>query len=70
MSLPERLLTERRTADMLGTTPGTLTVARARGVGAFSDLPWVKIGRAVRYRLSDVLAWIDEHTHVHEPVEA
>lgn len=26
------------------------------------DLPWIKVGRAVRYRLSDILAFIERRT--------
>ncbi|MBM3270854.1 MAG: helix-turn-helix domain-containing protein [Candidatus Sericytochromatia bacterium] len=59
MTYPDQLLTERQAADLLGTTPGAINVARARRVGAYADLPYVRIGRAIRFRLTDVLAYIE-----------
>ena len=50
------LLDEEESAAMLGVQPGTLATWRSTGR---YDLPWIKIGRNVRYRLSDVLEWID-----------
>lgn len=45
-------------SDFLGTTPGTLAQWRFHGKGP----RFVKIGRNVRYRASDVLAWLDDQT--------
>ncbi len=49
------LLTELQVAQILNLKPGTLSVWRCtRRV----DLPFVKLGRAVRYRRADVEAFI------------
>lgn len=54
-----RLLTRDNVAEMLGVTRGTLAVwASTRRY----DLPVVKVGRAVRYRASDVEAWLERRT--------
>lgn len=45
-------------AERLGVTPETLRNWRWRGDGP----PFVKLGRAVRYRLSDLSAWLDAQT--------
>ena len=45
-------------ADRLGITPETLRNWRWRGEGP----PFLKLGRAVRYRLSDLSAWLDART--------
>lgn len=47
-------LTEHQLAERLQCSPETLRLHRRRGVGC----PWLKIGRLVRYRASDVDAWI------------
>ena len=56
-----RLLKEAEAAQRLGTTPGTLNVARARGVGAYADLSYVKIGASVKYLETDIDAYIQAH---------
>jgi excisionase family DNA binding protein len=50
---------EKEAAKILGTTPGTLAVWRCnRAV----QIPFVKIGRSVRYRLADLDAFLEAHT--------
>jgi excisionase family DNA binding protein len=49
------LLTEQQAANYLTLAPGTLSVWRSTGR---NNLPFVKIGGAVRYRLSDLDAWM------------
>ena len=49
------LLDEKQAAEHLTVSPGTLSVWRSTGR---YNLPFVKIGRMVRYRLSDLDAWI------------
>jgi predicted DNA-binding transcriptional regulator AlpA len=49
------LLDEREAAEILTVEPGTLSVWRSTGR---YDLPFVKIGRAVRYRRSALAAWM------------
>lgn len=48
-----------RLADYLGVTPQALSNMRAAGTGP----RYLKLGRNVRYRWSDVEAWLDENTH-------
>jgi Helix-turn-helix domain len=53
------LLTESKTAELLGLrNPKTLAVWRCT---KRYDLPYVKYGRSVRYRLKDVRAFIESH---------
>ncbi|TXH20075.1 MAG: DNA-binding protein [Mycobacterium sp.] len=49
---------EQRTADETGIPVGALRQDRHRGTG----LPYVRIGRRVRYRPADVAAFLDQHT--------
>ena len=53
------LLDEKAAAAVLDVTPGTLSVWRSSGRYA---LPFVKIGRKVRYRRADLMAWLDSRT--------
>lgn len=55
-------LNEAEAAEYLGVSPGTLTVWRS--VGRY-NLPYVKVGRLVRYRKSDLDAWLHQRTHCH-----
>lgn len=50
------LLTPEQTSYLLGVTTGTLAVWRSTGR---YGLPFVKVGRAVRYRPEDVTAFIE-----------
>ena len=50
------LLDEKQAAELLTVSPGTLSVWRSTGR---YNLPFVKVGRMVRYRLSDLDAWLD-----------
>lgn len=52
---PERLKTRQEIADLYGISRRYLEVAACRGEGP----PMIKIGRSVRYRPSDVVAWLD-----------
>ena len=55
----KELLDERAAADVIDVTPGTLSVWRSTGRYA---LPFLKVGRKVRYRHSDLLAWLEKRT--------
>lgn len=55
----DELLTTADAARVLDVTPGTLEVWRAT---KRYPLPYVKIGRSVKYRRSDVLAFIQSRT--------
>jgi hypothetical protein len=54
----DELLTSRQVAEYLGTTEQVLAVDRYRGRG----LPYVRVGRRIRYRASQVRAYIDANT--------
>jgi len=58
----EPLLDEEPTAEILGVVPGTLSVWRSTGR---YDLPYVKIGRRVKYRPKDIRAFINRRTRTH-----
>lgn len=46
---------ERRAAEVLGVKVSTLTNWRTTGR---YNLPYIKVGRLVRYRVADIAAWI------------
>lgn len=52
------LYTAAQTAEWLGTSVGTLAAWRYEGRGP----AFVKVGRNVRYRETDVKAWLAEQT--------
>lgn len=54
------LLSEASAAAVLGVNPGTLAVWRCTGR---YNLPFIKIGRKVRYRRADLDAWLITRTH-------
>lgn len=53
------LCDDKAAAEILDVTPGTLSVWRSTGR---YNLPFVKVGRKVRYRKSDLLAWLEKRT--------
>jgi len=54
------LLDETKAAAVLGDVkPGTLSVWRSTGR---YKIPYIKIGRRVRYRRGDLLAWLESRT--------
>lgn len=55
---PDALLTEVQVGQLLGLSIRTLQAWRARRAGP----PFVQVGRAIRYRRSDVVSWIDANT--------
>ena len=55
------LLDERQTAEFLNVSPGTLSVWRSTGR---YHLPFVKVGRKVRYRRSDLEAWLESRARI------
>ena len=54
-----RLLTTDEAAALVGAKPQTLSIWRCT---ARHDLPFVRVGRLVRYREKDVLDWLERHT--------
>ena len=61
------LITPEETARLLGVRPATL--AAWRTLGRY-NLPYVKIGARVRYRLADVEDFIERRTRQHTGEEA
>lgn len=66
-SPPPELLTPTEAADLLRTTADTLAVWRCTGRNA---IPFVKVGRSVRYRRADLLDWLDSRCAIHTGVAA
>ena len=56
------LQTPEQAAQLLQTTPNVLAVWRTNGR---VKIPYIKLGRAVRYRLSDIEAFIEANTFEH-----
>ncbi|WP_318656998.1 helix-turn-helix domain-containing protein [Pseudomonas aeruginosa] len=54
---PEALLTPERAAQMLGLSVKTLATWRSTGRHA---LPFIRCGARIRYRRSDLAAWLQE----------
>ena len=54
------LLTAKAAAKLLDVPPSTLANWRSMGR---HKIPFLKIGRNVRYRRSDLLVWMDAHTY-------
>ena len=57
--LPSALLNVDQAAEILGTTAATLSVWRSK---RRVNIPYVKIGRSVRYRLGDLERYIARQT--------
>jgi excisionase family DNA binding protein len=56
---PERLLNEAEAAQYLGIARGTLSVWRCVGR---HELPYVRVGRRIKYKFSDLQEWISSRT--------
>ena len=54
----ESLLAEIYAADLLGLSSRTLQAWRSKNEGP----PYVRVGRAVRYRRQDLLDWVGQNT--------
>lgn len=54
----ESLLAEIYAAELLGLSSRTLQAWRSRNEGP----PFVRVGRAVRYRRQDLLDWVGQNT--------
>ena len=59
---PTKYLNEVMVAEMTGRALSTLRNERAKGIG----IPYVKIGRSVRYDLADVIHFMDAHKIITE----
>ena len=58
---PDSLVTETQTAELLNISIRTLQAWRIKLTGP----RFVRVGRAIRYRRSDLLAWIEANTVGH-----
>ncbi|AIL66008.1 Helix-turn-helix domain protein [Rickettsiales bacterium Ac37b] len=58
ITMPEKLLTRKEAAEFLGIAENTLAVWACT---KRYDLPMVKIGKLIRYKLSDLIKFIDQH---------
>jgi excisionase family DNA binding protein len=58
----ERLLTSKEAAEILGIKANTLNTWRLISKDDRRCIPYVKIGRAVRYRLSDLKNYLYKQT--------
>ena len=59
---PQKLLTRKEAAKYLGCTAGTLAIWKCT---KRYPLPYVRIGRNIRYRLSDLMDFIENNTIGH-----
>lgn len=57
----KKLLDENEAADFLTISPGTLSVWRST---QRYNIPFVKVGRRVRYRQTDLDKWLESRTHL------
>lgn len=53
------LLTTEEAAALVDAKPQTLAIWRCTGR---HNLPFVRVGRLIRYRETDILAWLDRNT--------
>ena len=60
------LLDEKAAAEFLQVAPGTLSVWRSTGR---YGIPFVKVGRRVRYRRSDLEVWLARRTRTNGATE-
>ena len=55
------LLTPPEAGAYVGAATQTLACARCTRVGVYATIPWIKTGRRVFYRRSDLDAWLTAH---------
>ena len=66
----EQLLNETKTAELIGFSKNTLRAWRVTGrPNGHPPPPFVKCGRSVRYRLSDLLCWMASQPTCHSTSE-
>lgn len=53
----DKLLTQQQVVEWTGMSPQWFEISRHRG----TNIPFCKLGRAVRYRTSDIQQWINDH---------
>jgi excisionase family DNA binding protein len=58
----QKYYTPHEMAELIGITVGTLATWRMTGR---YNLPYIKVGRRVRYEVQAVQSWLDSRTHSH-----
>lgn len=61
---PNELLTRKKTAQLMKLSEHTLAVWSCSGR---YDLPYIKIGTSVRYRVADINAWLEARSEQSHP---
>lgn len=61
----QHLISAEQAAEYLDVSTRTLANWRCRG---FPNVPYSKLGRCIKYRISDLEAYIAKHTHNFEGV--
>ena len=56
------LLTPQEAAEFLKLSVHTLAAWRSKGQPNGDALPWIEVGNSVRYRRTDIQAWLDKRT--------
>jgi predicted DNA-binding transcriptional regulator AlpA len=64
-----QLINEKEAAKLLALSPATLRIQRCTGAtpNGLPKIPYIKIGRAVRYRRADIERYIDACAIAREP---
>ena len=55
--MEDRYINERKVNELTDRALPTLRNDRSKGIG----IPYVKVGKSVRYRLSDVIGFMEKH---------
>ena len=63
VNMVERLLTPKQTGEIIQVTVDTLANSRHTGLGI--QIPYIKLGKFVRYKESDIQAYIEANTFNH-----
>lgn len=63
----DRLLSREEAAEFLGVSKGTLEVWASTGR---YDLPYIKVGRLVKYWLSDLITFANSRKIQHDNIQA
>ena len=59
----EKLLNVSEVCELTGLAQSTIYNGLHLGRGPLADLPVVRLGRQIRFRMSDVLDYLEAHTH-------
>jgi predicted DNA-binding transcriptional regulator AlpA len=63
----ERLISSEEASGLLGVTSKSLANSRYTGTGI--NIPYIKLGKIVRYKESDIQAYIEANTYSHSKVK-